>query len=576
MKMMDRLEGIARRIDVRYRLIVMFTLILAGVTGFMGIYATSEVSKHLESAASEKLLSDLRMGEQIINEAYPGSWQIKNGQLYKGQVMIEGRYEVIDQIGNLTGDTVTVFRGDTRVSTNVTKEGKRQINTQVSDKVKQEVLEKGQLYLGQAEVVGSTYFAAYQPIKDSNNSIIGIWYVGVPTATYDELVSGFRNSMLGYSAAGIGIGFLAAFLIAYTVYVPLRRIRVSLKSIGEGDLTHKVEARAGDEIGRLAGSVNIMVDRISDLISKAKLLTVGVSQASQELADRSDTTAVLMEGMAVQANELSQSADYQAEMTGQSRQVINEMSVVIQRVAENAQEVSSSVITATDQAQEGEKQIDSAIHQIATVSDTVNSTAVIVSGLGAKSLEIGQIVDLITNIADQTNLLALNAAIEAARAGEQGRGFAVVAEEVRKLAEESGDAAKRIAGLIAEIQTEADRAVHAMEKGTREVATGTSVVADAGKAFQQIINAVNQVNMQIQEMSAASQEMAASAETAMQAIEATNAAAVRNAEGAQNISQIAGEQKAGVDEMNASIDRLTSVITDLETAVSFFKIQDHE
>lgn len=572
MKIMDWIEVRARRIDVRYRLIIMFTLILAGVTGLMGIYATSVVANRLEVAAEQKLLSDLRMGEQILNLYYPGVWKIENGQLFKGGTLIEGQHEIVDHIGNLTGDTVTIFRGDTRVATNVTKEGQRMVNTQVSELVRHAVLDNGETYLGKADVVGTMNYTAYQPIKDGDGKTIGIWYVGVPSTTYEHIINNFRFNMIGYSAVGIAIGFLAAFIIAYTVYTPLRRIRSSVRRIGEGDLTSFVPARAQDEIGRLAGNVNIMVERISELIGKAKTLTVTVSAASQELAKRSEISAQLMEGMTVQANELSDNANRQAELTDQSRQAITDMSAAIMQVSENAQQVSSSAFTATNQAEEGDKQVNLAIQQIETISYTVNSTAEIIAGLGEKSQEIGQIVDLITSIASQTNLLALNAAIEAARAGEQGRGFAVVAEEVRKLAEESGVAANRIAGLIKEIQTEADRAVHAMDSGTREVATGTEVVADAGRAFQQIITAVGIVNQQIQEMSAASQEMAASAETAMQAIEATTDAAISNAGAAQKISDIAEEQMAGVEEINNSIDKLSAVIADLQTSVAFFKI----
>jgi methyl-accepting chemotaxis protein len=574
MKIMEWIEKISRRIDVRYRLVVIFTLIIAGVTGIMGIYATSVVSDRLVTAAEEKLLSDLKMGEYIIDQAYPGEWKIENGLLYKGDNVINGQHEIVDRIGNLTGDTVTIFSGDTRVATNVTKDDQRMINTQVSEEVKHAVLDKGEIYVGEADVVGTVNYTAYQPIKDAQGKIIGIWYVGVPSTKYDSIVDDFRLHMIGYTIIGITLGLLAAFILAYTVYRPLLRIRSELKYMGEGDLTKTIEIVGKDEISRVASGVNLTVERISELIGKTKNLTGIVSASNQELAKRSEMSATLMEKMAEQANEMSQSADRQAELTGQSHQSITEMSAVIQQVAENAQEVSSSAFSATHEAETGEEKLNLAVGQIDTISRTVNSTASIIVELGAKSKEIGQIVDLITSIADQTNLLALNAAIEAARAGEQGRGFAVVAEEVRKLAEESGEAANRIAGIILEIQNEAEKAVKAMEDGTREVAKGTEIIDEAGRAFQEIIKAINIVNKQIQEMSAASQEMAASAETAIQAIEATTEAAVNNAHAANQISAIVEEQMAGIKEIDAAVDKLGEVIADLEQSIAFFKIQD--
>ncbi|HOQ09830.1 MAG TPA: methyl-accepting chemotaxis protein [Syntrophomonadaceae bacterium] len=573
MKLIAWLEKQSRLVNVRFRLIIMFTLILAGVTGLMGIYATSVVANRLEIAAEEKLMSDLKMGEQIIHQTYPGDWRIEDGKLYKGNALMNGRNYIVDYIGQLTGDSVTIFCGGIRVATNVTKDGQRVVNTQVSEEVRQAVLDRGETFLGKADVVGTVNYAAYKPIKDKEGNIIGIWFVGVPSTKYVDIVNNFRLNMIGYSAIGITLGVLAAVLLAYTVYTPLQRIRSKLRYIGEGDLTQAINIVGRDEISRVAEGINLMVERISELIGKSKSLTIMVSSATQELSQRSQVSATLMENMTLQADELSRNASRQAELTDQSRQSVSEMTVAIQQMAENVQEVTSSALNAARQAEAGEQQLNLAIGQIATISQTVNSTADIIADLGVKSQEIGQIVDLITSIADQTNLLALNAAIEAARAGEQGRGFAVVAEEVRKLAEESGEAANRIAQLIWEIQNEADRAVKSMVDGTREVAKGSEVVNEAGRAFQEIIKAVNIVSQQIQEISAASQEMSASAEMAIRAIEETNQAADDNAQLAKRIGEIVEKQMVAVEEMDAAVSQVGQVIDDLEQSIAFFKIK---
>lgn len=572
MNLLERIETLLRKTSVKVRLVLAFTLILAVVTGVMGIYATWVMQDKITFTAQEKLKSDLALGEHIIDMVFPGDWEIKGGLLYKGGVLMEENYQVVDEIGELTGDTVTIFKGDTRVSTNVMLDGERQVGTKVSGAVKDAVLKDGKTYIGRAEVVGTMNETAYKPIKDRNDNTIGIWYVGVPATPYDNLVQHFRNSMIIYSVVGILAGFIIAFLIAFSVYAPLRRIGDAVQKTSEGDLTQQVPTRANDEPGRLAQLVNVMVEKMSDLIRKTNELIINVSQSSSQLLTSSETSAATMENMNLRANEMRSSANVQAELTSRSKAAINDMSAAIQQVAENAQEVSGSAISATSRAQDGEQQIEKAIDQMDVISHTVNSSATIVEGLGAKSQEIGQIVDLITNIATQTNLLALNAAIEAARAGEQGKGFAVVAEEVRKLAEESGEAAKRIADLIKEIQVEADRAVSAMEDGTREVANGTEVVSSAGEAFHHIITAVTTVNEQIQEMSAASQEMAASAETAIDSIEKTTDAAESNSEIAENISQLAQEQMAGIEEITSSLDNLNQIVGDLQEGISYFKV----
>jgi len=574
MGFMEWFEQIARRINVQLRLLVIFTLILASVTGIMGIYATYVMQDKINQTAQEKLKSDLAMGELMLNTTHPGDWAIKDGQLYKGNDLMEGNYQVVDTIGKATGDNVTIFRGDTRVATNVKKDGQRAVGTQVSPEVKAVVIDKGQPYSGRAQVVGIWNEAAYKPIKDGDGNIVGIWFVGVPATPYDTMVSNFRWSMIFYSTIGILFGFLASFLIAYTVYMPLRRITAAVSMASEGDLTHVIPVRSDDEPARLAKLVNSMIERFSGLIGKTSQLAVSVNHASEELLKSSEYSATAMEKMTIQVEDMNKSTINQAKLTGASKASISEMSMAIRQLAENAKEVSNSADTATARAEEGEKQVGQAISQINIISDTVNSTAGIVEGLGLKSEEIGQIVDLITAIANQTNLLALNAAIEAARAGEQGRGFAVVAEEVRKLAEESADAAQRIFGLVKEIQNEAQRAVQAMQNGTREVRNGTEVVTRAGEAFKYIIQAVSTVNTQIQAMTGASNKMAATAETVIDSIEQTASASDLNSRAAQNISELAEAQMGGIEEISASLDNLNTIVGELREAISYFKYNE--
>ncbi len=572
MNLLYKYELLARRINVKIRLIVAFTLVLMAVTGAMGIYATSVMSQKILEASHEKLKSDLALGKEILNQTYPGDWHVTDGKLCKGNFLIEGNYQLIDLIGQRTGDKVTIFRNDTRVATNVMKNNERQVGTQASTQVVQAVLKEGRTYIGRAEVVGTWNESAYEPIKDAAGNIIGIWFVGVPSATYDTMVDHFRWSMIGYSAFGIIIGFLAAFLIAYTVHAPLNRITTCIEQASDGDLSTLIPHKADDELGILAKRINKMMAKMSELIGKTQNLIVTIGQSNANLLSNSNNCNMLMQDMTVCSQAMSKNAGNQAELTDQSRQAINEMSAAVQQLAQNAQEVTASALTATLKAEDGQKQVGKAIQQIEIISHTVNNSAAIVEGLGDKSQEVGQIVDLITSIADQTNLLALNAAIEAARAGEQGRGFAVVAEEVRKLAEESGEAAKRIAFLINEVQIEANRAVTAMHDGTREVSNGTQIVASAGTAFQQIIQSFGTVNQQIQEMSAASEEMAASAESALQSIEQTHVSAEQSAADAKTVNTVAAEQMAGLQEVAASVDHMTQIIQELKTAIAYFTV----
>lgn len=562
------------KLNVGGRLIVIFVTLIVIITGSMSYYATSSMKDKIINSAEEKLQSDMKIGMALLEHEFPGAWSIgPDGKMYKGEVLMEENFGVIDQIGKETGDTVTIFKDDTRVSTNVKKDGVRQVGTQASAEVVEKVLKKGQTYIGEAEVVGTRNLTAYEPIKDIRGEIIGMWYVGVPATPYDNMAAAFARNMLWCALAGIIAAALAALLVARNLSKRLQIIEQNIGRAAEGDLTVRTTLKAEDEIGRVGESLNQMVEKISALIGQAQNLTENVISVLDQLRSRFEGDTRRTENMTKQADDMAKNAQTQVEMSQQSRVIINEMSAGIQQVAANAQDVSAVSVRANETAEEGGVQVKEVIQQMGVISETVNSAAGIVEGLGEKSQEIGEIVDVITGIAEQTNLLALNAAIEAARAGEQGRGFAVVAEEVRKLAEESGGAAKKIAELIKEIQMEASRAVQAMAEGTHEAENGMQVVARSGEAFQAITESIKGITGQIQEVSAAAEEMAAATESALESMNQTASAAEATFGAASDIDQMTAEQLAGIQEANVLIERLAVMVADLEKDIDYFKVE---
>lgn len=252
--------------------------------------------------------------------------------------------------------------------------------------------------------------------------------------------------------------------------------------------------------------------------------------------------------------------------------VIGNMAENIDRLAHNTKQVALNSNTAADKARFGGDSVSKAVTQMAQIENTVNSSAKVVSKLGEQSKEIGEIVGTISGIASQTNLLALNAAIEAARAGEQGRGFAVVADEVRKLAEQSQEAAKKIAELISDIQVDTERAVVAMQTGTKEVKTGAEVVNLAGGAFREIANLVVQVADQVETSSKAMDKMVAESQRIVTASEQINQISSKSAGEAQSVSAATEEQLASMEEIASSSQALAQLAQDLQQEVAKFKV----
>jgi len=368
------------------------------------------------------------------------------------------------------------------------------------------------------------------------------------------------------------LGMVIGFFAARSISRPVNGLAVVAQKVADGDLTEQVKVDRQDEIGQLATAFNTMVLHLRDLIKQVTINAEQVAASSEELTANSEQSAQASNQIASSITDVAAGATAQMEAANETSAVVEQMSAGIQQIAANANQVTDQSAQAADKAKNGDKEVEKAIQQMRQIEDTVNTSAKVVTKLGERSKEIGQIVDTISGIAGQTNLLALNAAIEAARAGEQGRGFAVVAEEVRKLAEQSQEAAKKIAELIGEIQGDTDKAVVAMNEGTQEVQSGTAVVNAAGIAFKEIMDMVAQVSDQVKEISAAIQQMATGSQQIVDSVKKIDDLSKKSAGETQGVSAATEEQLASMEEIATSSQALAQLAQDLQTAVAKFQV----
>ena len=345
-----------------------------------------------------------------------------------------------------------------------------------------------------------------------------------------------------------------------------------INTIGTGDLTPRLSIAANDELGTIAREMNKMLDSICRIVGKVHTEAGKLATASEELSSSVSQSAQAANQVAVSITQVAGGAENQVKVIGNTAHVVEHMSDGIRYVANCTEQVAASSAQAADKAKAGTLSIEKAVSQMLMVEQTVNNSASVVTKLGERSKEIGQIVDTIAGIASQTNLLALNAAIEAARAGEQGRGFAVVAEEVRKLAEQSQDAAKRIAELIREIQGETNDAVVAMDQGTQAVKVGTEVVNTAGSAFGDIAGLVTRVSGQVTDITAAIHRVVNDSQQIVTDVRKIDDLSQAAADEAQTISAAIEEQSASMQQMEIASKGLAEIAQSLKAAISSFKV----
>ena len=560
--------------NLQKKLIIFINGCIVAACLVLGIISYFIAGNGFEVALVQKADSDLRQMEEALDKEYPGDWLKKSDGLYKGTLRVNDNDFQVDYYAKLTGNNVTFFEGATRVATSFKdSNGNRMIGTEASEAVQEAVLNKGELYTGMAEVDGKNSLAAYKPLKDANGEIVGMLYMGIPTASLAALQSRFVYTMVGAVAVMLLIFGVVISIAAKKGVAPIRKVEETLEMMADGDLTvPDVQIDGTDEIASLANSMNKTKDKLRKLLQVISNSAQQVAASSQQLTASADQTSESITNVANNIVSMAGAVSEQTNVLGDMRDKAGDMGRQMDDVLAKSKIMQQAAENSRRGAEDGQAAVVTAVAQMERMSQQMAESAQVVIGLGERSKEIGQIVDTITGITAQTNLLALNAAIEAARAGEAGKGFAVVAEEVRKLAAESAEAAQNIAELIRTIQTDTDSAVKAMETGQREVEQGTAMVQQSGESFQNISRLVAELYQQIEFSRRSIASADDSSKNVVTGIGNVEQLSQSTAAEAESVSAATEEQTAMVHEMADGSRALAELAQGLQDEVMKFKI----
>jgi methyl-accepting chemotaxis protein len=481
--------------------LAVLAMVLALAVEIVGI--TSEISDEMAHRAQESLDTNLRLGWELLNAK--GEPHRDGDELLFGTYAANGNFEIVDKIKAIAGGTATIFMGDTRVSTNVTKpDGTRAVGTQLAaGPAHDSIFQAHKAYRGEADILGRRFVTVYDPILDGRGQVLGILYVGLPKSEFLAIIDTIDQRAI---VIGLVVAIVTCLVLSFTLHRslrPLKRMEIAMADLSAGRMETPIpDGNQGGEIGAMSRALSFFKDKI---LETERLRRAREEEERRAIASRQDAMRGLVDQFEASLGASLRSCAEDAAGVRKAADALSgiaaETSRETQTVATAAGHTAMSVDTvagAAEQLAASIQEIGRQVSRQAGVAHTgvqqVQRTDETMKSLMAAAQRIGEVVSLIKNIASQTNLLALNATIEAARAGEAGKGFAVVASEVKNLANETARATEDITGQVAGMQSATQDAVGA--------------ITEIGATINEIDHIATSIAAAVEEQGAATREIA--------------------------------------------------------------------
>jgi methyl-accepting chemotaxis protein len=366
------------------------------------------------------------------------------------------------------------------------------------------------------------------------------------------------------------ISGILGYLITYSILKPIRRLLEAFKNMESGDLSQTVETHRRDELGQLEVGFEKMRQSVSSIVSQTKHIVGYLSNVSNDIRGYAITTGGTSQVIFHGLKEAVHTSNQQATRIAEDSIVIKEVSFGLKQVAFNIDEVSSLSNDMERASNSGQLVVRDALEKMSAIQQKSQQTTTIVQELGGHSAEIDGILLTIKNIAEETNLLALNASIEAARAGDAGRGFSIVANEVRKLAENSKQAAIHVGLVIARIQESTRDLFSSSQEWIVEMNEGHTKVNDVSTVFKKMYEWIQSMNDSIQDITASIEEMSAGSEQIDFSMKRIEESSQSVSEVNEKYSEKSGQQVEMMEKVNASAEQLLKISDELHVLVNRF------
>lgn len=546
-------------------------LVLSGLAiRAVGISVANKMAEH-------ELNATIYAVETTLSALSNGDYRYDGKNLYKGNYNITEKQEFLDEFKKNTDVDVTLFWGNTRVATTILDQsGNRVVGTEISEKAANETLKNGFYFTSGIMIEGEEYYGYYEPIYNSDGSQVGFLFTGMDSHDVTEI---YIRQLTSNTIFMIIITLIACVVIALVVMAIIRTIVVVIKNLDQvanGELNFEVNSKLmnrSDEIGNIARAVHALVVGLATIVSNIHKSTKALSVFTGEFKANFDTINNSISNVNIAVDEIANGATNQADETQKVNSQINDMGEAITKTTENV----DALMQSTEAMKNHNSMLDSTLNELLSISDRTKESIEQVheqTNITNQSvMNIGNAINMITDIAGQTNLLSLNASIEAARAGEYGRGFAVVADEIRQLADQSSESAREISSIVEELIQNSNISVQTMNAVQTEIDTQYDKLNVTKDVFERLNQEVQHVVVAIDNISSEVEAINGVKNEVLGSVESLAAIAEENAASTEETSAAMLELSEIVNDCSAKTQQLVDIADNLNENVNKFRVE---